>query len=139
MEGAPREIVTTLADGRPTWVRIGQASSIGGAEQTTREPDRVGLIFFVFGAYSRPGLESISVVIYAAISATASTYLAVRHGLLALVTFQFLQQTSLLTIFTLDPTDWYYAPTAIFLALIVAMTVFGIKTSTDRKLLPSRS
>jgi serine/threonine-protein kinase len=96
------------------------------------------VFFFIVGAYSRPGLEAIAAVTYAAISATASTYLAVRHGLIALVTFQFLQQTVLLTIFTLDPTAWYFPPTAIFLLIVVALTVFGIRTSTDRKLLASR-
>jgi serine/threonine-protein kinase len=97
------------------------------------------VFLFIFGTYSRPGLEAISVVTYAAISATASTYLAVRLGVLALVTFQFLQQAALTTVFTLDPTAWYFPPTAIFLILVVAMAVFGIKTSTDQKLLPSRS
>jgi hypothetical protein len=97
------------------------------------------VFFFVFGAYSRPGLEATAAVSYAVISATASTYLAVRHGVLALVTFQFLQQASIMTIFTLDPTAWYFPPTAIFLLIVVVMTIFGIRTSADRKLLPSRS
>ena len=71
--------------------------------------------------------------------ATAFTYLAVRHGLLAFVTFSYLQQVSLQTVVTLDPTAWYFPPTALFLLLVAALTLFGIKTSTDQKLLPSRS
>jgi len=97
------------------------------------------VFLFVIGAYNNPGLKPLAVATYAAISATASTYLAVRHGLLAFVTFQFIQQVSLQTVETLDPTVWYFPPTAIFLLLIAALTVFGIKTSTDQKLLPSRS
>jgi serine/threonine-protein kinase len=97
------------------------------------------IFLFIFGAYNRPGLEADATVTYAMISATASTYLAVRHGLLAFVTFQFLQQVSLVTVLTLDPTAWYFPPTAINLLLIAALTVFGIKTSMDRKLLPSHS
>jgi len=55
------------------------------------------------------------------------------------VALQFIQQVPLQTVVTLDPTAWYFGPTAILIALIVALTVFGIKTSTDQKLLPSRS
>ena len=72
-------------------------------------------------------------------AATASTYLVVRHGLLALVTTTYLLQILVVTVLTLDPSDWYFGPTAILMALIAALTVFGIKTSTDQKLLPSRS
>ena len=97
------------------------------------------VFLFTFAAYSSPGLKVLAMVTYATISATASTYLAVRHGLLAFVTFIFIQQVSLLTVVTLDPTDWYFAPTAIFLSLVAALTVFGIKTSIDQKLLPSQS
>ena len=93
---------------------------------------------FMFGAYNVSGYTTLALATYAAISATASTYLAVRHGLLAFVTFTCVSQMALATIVTLDPTDWYFAPTAIFLFVIAALTVFGIKTSTDQKLLPSR-
>jgi len=97
------------------------------------------VFLFVFGAYSSPGLKPLAVATFAVISATASTYLAVRHGLLAFVTLQFIQQVSLQTVVTLDPTAWYFPPTAIFLSVVAALTVFGIKTSTDQKLLPSRT
>jgi len=97
------------------------------------------VFLFVFGAYSSPGLKPLAVATFAVISATASTYLAVRHGLLAFVTLQFIQQVSLQTVVTLDPTAWYFPPTAIFLLLVAALTVFGIKTSIDQKLLPSRT
>ena len=99
----------------------------------------VAIFLFMFGAYSATGHTILALVTFAAILATASSYLAVRHGLLAFVTFTYVSQTSLLTVVTLDPIDWYFAPTAIFLLLIAALTVFGIKTSTDQKLLPSRS
>jgi len=97
------------------------------------------VFLFMFGAYNATGYTILALATYAAISATASTYLAVRHGLLAFVTYTYVSQTSLLTVVTLDPTDWYFAPTAIFMLVIAALTVFGIKTSTDQKLLPSRS
>ena len=97
------------------------------------------VFLFMFGAYNATGHTILALATYAAISATASTYLAVRHGLLAFVTFTYVSQMALLTIVTLDPTDWYFAPTAIFTLVIAALTVFGIKTSTDQKLLPSRS
>jgi hypothetical protein len=97
------------------------------------------VFLFMFGAYNSPGVTTLGMITFATISATASTYLAVRHGLLAFVTFTFLQQVSLQTIVTLDPTAWYFPPTAIFVLLVAALTVFGIKTSTDRNLLPSRS
>ena len=94
---------------------------------------------FMFGAYRVSGYTALALATYAAISATASTYLAVRHGLLAFVTFTCISQMMLATLVTLDPTDWYFAPTAIFVLLIAALTVFGIKTSIDRKLLPSQT
>jgi len=97
------------------------------------------VFLFMYGAYSSPGVTTYGLITFATISATASTYLAVRHGLLAFVTFTFLQQVSLLTIVTLDPTAWYFPPTAIFALLIAALTVFGIKTSIDQKLLPFRT
>ena len=99
----------------------------------------VAIFFFLFGAFVTTGQELLGVATYAAISATASTYLAIRHGLLAYATFTYISQVSLLTVVTLDPTAWYFPPTAIFLLLVVALTVFGIKTSTDQRLLPSRS
>ena len=98
----------------------------------------VAVFLFMFGAFSTTGLEILGLVTFAAISATASTYLAVRHGLLAFATFMYISQVSLLTVITLDPTSWYFPPTAIFLLLVAGLTVFGIKTSTDRKLFLSR-
>ena len=97
------------------------------------------VLLFTVGAYNSPGVTTRGLITFATISASASTYLAVRHGLLAFVTFNFIQQVSLQTVATLDPTDWYFASTAIFVLLIAALTVFGIKTSTDQKLLPSPS
>ena len=97
------------------------------------------VFLFMFGAYGATGQTTLALVTFAGLAATASTYLAVRHGLLAFVTYSYISQVSLLTVVTLDPTDWYFAPTAILIALIAALTLFGIKTSTDQKLLPSRS
>jgi serine/threonine-protein kinase len=97
------------------------------------------IFLFNFGAYNTSGYPTIALATYAVISATAATYLAVRHGLLAFVTFTCISQVALATIVTLDPTDWYFPPTAIFLFVVAALTVFGIMTSTDQKMLPSRS
>jgi len=99
----------------------------------------IAFFLFMVGAFNYSGLSVLALVTYATISATVSTYLAVRHGLLAFVTFSYIQQVSLQTVVTLDPTAWYFPPTAIFLLLVAALTVFGIKTSIDQKLLPSRS
>jgi len=99
----------------------------------------VAVFFVMYGAYNATGYTILALVTFAAIAATASAYLAVRHGLLAFVMCSYISQVSLLTVVTLDPTDWYFAPTAILIALIAMLTVFGIKTSTDQKLLPSRS
>jgi len=71
-------------------------------------------------------------------SATGTTYLVVRHGLLALATGAFLANTLMFTILTLHPTDWYFAPTAIFVALVVGLTVFGVRVATDRPSLKAR-
>jgi hypothetical protein len=98
----------------------------------------VAIFIFMFGAFATIGYEILALATYGAISATASTYLAVRHGLLAFATFTYISQVSMLTVVTLDPTAWYFPPTAIFLLLVAALTVFGIKTSTDQKLFPSR-
>jgi len=98
----------------------------------------VVVFLFFFGGFDTSGGETLDRVVFAAITATASTYLAVRPGLLAFVTFTFVGQTMISTIVTLDPTDWYFAPTAIFVVLVAALTGFGIKTSTDQKLFPSR-
>ena len=100
----------------------------------------VAIFFFTFGGYGVTGGHSVrALAVYAAISATASTYLAIRHGLLAFATYTYVMQVSLLTVITLDPTAWYFPPTAIFFLLVAALTVFGVKTSTGQKLVPSRS
>jgi serine/threonine-protein kinase len=99
----------------------------------------VTIFLFSFGAYNTSGYPTVALATYGVISATASTYLAVRHGLLAFVTYTCISQMALATIVTLDPTDWYFAPTAIFLFVAASLTVFGIKTSTDQELIPSRS
>jgi hypothetical protein len=46
---------------------------------------------------------------------------------------------SQLAVVALDPTAWYFPPTPIFALIIAGLTVFGIATATDQKLLPSRS
>ena len=97
------------------------------------------IFLFMFGAYTATGQPALVLAIFASISASASTYLAVRHGLLAYATFIFMSQVWMYTVVTLDPTDWYFPPTAILLLLTAALTVFGIVTSTDRKLLGSDS
>jgi hypothetical protein len=100
----------------------------------------VAIFFFTFGGYGVTGGHGVrTLAAYAAISATASTYLAIRHGLLAFATYTYVSQVSLLTVITLDPTAWYFPPTAIFILLVAALTVFGVKTSTGQKLVPSRS
>jgi hypothetical protein len=95
------------------------------------------VFLFVTGLYT--GLETRAAITFAVISATTSTYVAVRHGLLAFATFIFVQQVSTSTVFTLDPSVWYFPPTAIFCLLIAALTVYGMFTATDQNLLPSRS
>jgi serine/threonine-protein kinase len=95
------------------------------------------VFLFVSGLYT--GLETRAAFTFAVISATTSTYVAVRHGLLAFATFIFVQQVSTSTVFTLDPSVWYFPPTAIFSLLIAVLTVYGMFTATDQNLLPSRS
>jgi hypothetical protein len=97
----------------------------------------IAVFFFIFGLYT--SLEIRTTLTFAVISATASTYVAVRHGLLAFATFIFIQQVSTASVITLDPSAWYFPPTAILLLLVAALTIFGIMTATDRKLIPSRS
>jgi len=94
----------------------------------------VAVFLFFFAGIDTTGGKTLDSIVFAAISATAFTYLAVRHGLLAFVTCSFVGQIIILTIVTLDPTDWYFAPTAIFVMLVATLTVFGVKTSTDQKL-----
>ena len=95
--------------------------------------------FLFNGAAVAMGLGARVSLVYAAISATAATYLAVRHGLLAFVTYGFLTLVSLQTVLTLDPHDWYFPQTAVFLLLIFGLTIFGIRIATDRSFLPARS
>jgi hypothetical protein len=92
------------------------------------------VFLFMFGAYTATGQRPLVLAIFASISASASTYLAVRHGLLSYATYIFMSQAWMYTVVTLDPTDWYFPPTAILLLLTAALTIFGIATSTDRKL-----
>ena len=65
-------------------------------------------------------------------AATGTTYLAVRHGLLAFTVNIFVSQVALFTIFTVDPTDWYFPGSAIFVALIFGLTLLGVKVSAER-------
>jgi len=97
----------------------------------------VGSFLFCFSAY-HTALETLDLVAYGVITATGITYLAVRHGLLALATSSFIANTSMFVMLTLDPTDWYFAPTAIFVALVVGLTVFGVRVATDRPGLKAR-
>jgi hypothetical protein len=99
----------------------------------------LAMFMFFFGAFATTGYEVVGLAVYSAVAAAASTYVAVRHGLLAYATFSYVSQVALMTVVTLDPTAWYFPPTAIFTLLVVGLTVFGIKTSSDRKLMPSRS
>jgi serine/threonine-protein kinase len=93
---------------------------------------------FLYGAFDAGGSQPLERVVFASTVATASTYLAVRQGLLAYALYSFLGQVSMITMVTLDPSAWFFAPTAIFVGIVVVMTVFGVITSTDQKLLPSR-
>ena len=98
----------------------------------------ISVFLFFSRAYDTTGLSDFATYTYSAIAATAITYLVVRHGLLAFVTCNFFAQVFLTTILTLDPTDWYFVQTAIVALLVTAMTIFGVRTSTDRALLPHR-
>ena len=95
--------------------------------------------FFFFGAASATGLGILGPISFAVIHATAATYLAVRHGLLAFVTYLFLSLVSWQTVLTLDAHDWYFPQTAVLLILIIGLTIFGIRVATDRSFLPARS
>ncbi len=97
----------------------------------------VAIFLFMFGGYTT-GQEFLDRIVMAGIPATAFAYLAGRHGLLAFVTFAFVSEVFLFTMVTLNPTDWYFAPTAILVVLIASLTVFGVRTSTDQKLFLSR-
>ena len=97
----------------------------------------VAIFLFTFTAYTT-GESNLDTGGFAVIAATVSTYIAVRHGLLAYVTSGFLSLVLMYTVLTLDPTDWYFALTAIFVGLVATLTVFGVKTSTDQKLFLSR-
>ena len=92
----------------------------------------------VHGAFGVEGQNSIVLAPLAAISATGSTYLAVRHGLLSLVLFLHLSSVTMFTVGTLDPSDWFFPQAALLVALIAGLTVFGIKTSSAQHLMPSR-
>jgi len=91
----------------------------------------LALFFFYFWAYNI-SLRSPDMAAFAIILATGATYLAVRHGLLAFAVSGFVGLVQYFTVLTTDPTDWYFAPTAIFVALVVGLTVFGVRVSADR-------
>jgi serine/threonine-protein kinase len=86
---------------------------------------------FLYGSVAGGDTQPLERFVFASTVATASTYLAVRQGLLAYVLYSFLGQVSMITMVTLDPSAWFFAPTAIFVGLVVAMTVFAIISSTD--------
>jgi hypothetical protein len=96
------------------------------------------MFWFMFGAYGSSGQNNVVLAVFAVVGATGATYLAVRHGLLAYATYFSVSQVALITVPTVDPKVWYFAPTAILIGLIFALTVFGIVTSTDRNVLVSR-
>lgn len=41
------------------------------------------------------------------------------------------------TVLTFDPADWYFPPTAIFVAIFVGLTVFGVEVSAERSGAPT--
>lgn len=99
----------------------------------------LALFLFFYGAIAGGDGEQLERTALAAIVSTGSTYLAVRQGLLAYVVASFVGQVSMITMVTLDPTAWYFPPTAIYVLLGTALAIFGIKTSTGLKLFTSRA
>jgi predicted Ser/Thr protein kinase len=89
---------------------------------------------FFYSANLLIGLETTDIVGFAAIVATGNAYLAVRHGLLALAVSSSIGNTLTYTVLTLDPTDWFFPPTAIFVTIFVGLTIFGVKVSAERTL-----
>jgi hypothetical protein len=85
--------------------------------------------FLFFSSTYLSGLETVDQVAYGIISATGVTYLAFRHGLLTLAVNSFIANAIMFVIPTLDPTDWYFASTAIFVALVAGLTVFGVRVT----------
>jgi hypothetical protein len=64
----------------------------------------------------------------------------VRCGLLAASVGILLAFLPSLSVLTIDPTDWYFAPTGIYLGLVLCLVVFGVRTSTaGAPLLSSRA
>ncbi len=99
------------------------------------------LLWFLFLGYSligfTTGLGPVDLVAYGVIYATGSAYLAVRHGLLAFVVNIFISQVAIFTIFTVNPADWYFPSSAIFVVLVVGLTAFGVRVSANRAELTS--
>jgi hypothetical protein len=87
---------------------------------------------FFYSANLLIGLETVDMVGYSVVVATGGTYLAVRHGLLAFAVCLSVGNTLTYTILTLDPTDWYFPPTAIYVAVFVGLTIFGVNVAAER-------
>ena len=75
-------------------------------------------------------MESIDRIALGAILASTITFLVVRCGLLATTIGLMLMDLFASAILTIDPTDWYFAPTAIVVCFSIALIVFGYRVST---------
>jgi hypothetical protein len=86
---------------------------------------------FFYSANLLIGLETIDMVVYSAIVATGGAYLAVRHGLLAFAVASAIGNILTYTVLTLEPSDWFFPPTAIFVSVFIVLTILGVKASAE--------
>jgi len=76
-------------------------------------------------------LETVDIVAFGLVSAIGGAYLVVRHGLLALAVSAYIGNALMFNVLTVNPTDWYFPPTAIFSVVFIGLTVFGVKVSAE--------
>jgi hypothetical protein len=83
-------------------------------------------------------MEDMDRLALGAILATTITFLVVRCGLLTTTIGLMLMDLFATSILTIDPTDWYFAPTAIVVCFSLGLIVFGYRTATARAPLLAR-
>ncbi len=106
-----------------------------------RSDIRTGVLFTLLLAASILGDSSGPLVVRAAVSlaiAALSTWVLLRFGVLALVVAGYFILVLRSVPITLDPSDWFFGRSAVALALLAAIALYGFYTAAGRTALSGR-
>ena len=107
-------------------------SMLGRARRAA--PALLWLLLALPWSLAMPSAQTPSETLFqAGLYATAVTFVVVRCGLLAATVGVMINLLLLLSIVTLDPGDWYFAPTAIIALLMLGLVLFGVRTAVGRR------